>query len=90
MASLFAIFHVVVVVAPVLLSGGVGESQGFAVGIFDMPLVWLLLAVGGGAILNGGHWYVIFFCVVGTAMYALGGAVVGSLVDWLRLRVTRG
>ena len=79
-----ALFHIALVATPVVSSGGIGEAQGFAVGVFDMPLVWLVSAVGGGAILNGGHWYVFVFSVVGTFMYAAAGAVVGLLVDRFR------
>jgi hypothetical protein len=88
-ASLCGLFHMVVVTAPVLSSHGIGETQGFAVGIFDMPLVWFVSALGGGAILNGGHWYVFVFSVVGTFMYAVAGAVGGLLVDRLRLSFSR-
>src|SRR5262245_19499917 len=89
MASLCALFHIVVVASPVLSSHGIGETQGFAVGIFDMPLVWLVSALGGGAILNGGRWYVFIFSVFGTFMYAVAGALIGLLVDRLRLSVSR-
>ncbi len=52
-AAAFALFHIVAVAAPVVSSHGGGEAQGFAVVIFDMPLVQLLVAVGGGALMNG-------------------------------------
>lgn len=85
-ASVFASFHIVAVALPVLSSHGQGETQAFAVMIFDIPLVWLLSVFGGRAVLNGGPWYVAIFSVVGTLMYAVMGALLGFFVDRLRVR----
>jgi len=79
-AVVFAIIHTVVVAIPVLLSRGSGESQAFAVAIFDLPIVWLLgLSSGGRSVLYGSSpsIYILVFAVGGTIMYAAIGAVVG-------------
>jgi hypothetical protein len=55
-AGIFALFHTIVVVFPVVASGGNGESQAGAVSVFDMPLVFVLDRVpGGGRILYPEH-----------------------------------
>jgi hypothetical protein len=80
MAAIFALFHIVVVAVPVLLSRGSGEAQAFAVAIFDPPLTWLLgLVPAGRQVLFGSSpvAYVLVFSVGGTLMYAALGALVG-------------
>jgi hypothetical protein len=80
MAAIFALFHVIVVTVPVLSSGGSGESQAFAVAIFDLPICWLLgLFQAGRAVLYGSSHsaYILAFGIGGTLMYAVVGALVG-------------
>ena len=79
-AAIFALFHIIVVVIPVLSSGGSGETQAFATAIFDLPIVWLLdLVPAGRAVLYGSppSAYILTFSVGGTLMYAALGALVG-------------
>ena len=79
-AVVFALVHIVVVAIPVWLSGGSGESQAFAVAIFDLPIFWLLgLFPRGRAVLYGSSpsIYILAFAVGGTFMYAAIGALVG-------------
>ena len=79
-ATIFALFHILVVAIPVLSSGGSGETQAFAAAIFDLPLFWLLgLFPAGRAVLYGSSpsVYVLVFSVGGTLMYAALGALVG-------------
>ena len=80
-AAIFALFHIVVVAIPVLLSGGSGQSQAFAAAIVDFPISWLLgLFPSGRAVLYGSSpWlYMLLFGVGGPFMYA----TVGALVAW--------
>jgi hypothetical protein len=80
MATIFALFHIIVVVVPVLSSGGSGETQAFAATIFDLPIFWLLgLFPAGREVLYGASKfsYVLVFSVGGTLMYAVVGALVG-------------
>ena len=88
-AGVFALFHIIVVVFPVVASGGNGESQAGAVMLFDMPLVFVLERVpGGGRILyNDVGAYMVFFSVVGTLMYASCGALIGYIIDRVRTSV---
>ena len=79
-ATIFALFHILVVAIPVLSSGGSGETQAFAAAIFDLPLFWLLgLFPAGREVLYGSSpsVYVLVFSVGGTLMYAALGALVG-------------
>jgi len=79
-AGVFAIVHIIVVAIPVCLSGGSGESQAFAVAIFDLPIVWLLgFFPRGRAVLYGSSpsIYILVFAVGGTFMYAAIGALAG-------------
>ena len=76
----FALFHIIVVTIPVLLSGGSGESQAFAAAVFDFPISWLLgLFPSGRGVLYGSSplTYMLVFAVGGTLMYAAIGALVG-------------
>ena len=86
--AIFALFHVIVVAVPVLLSSGSGESQAFAAAIFDLPIYWLMgLSEGGRRVLYGSSpvGYILVFVVGGTLMYAAIGAVVG----WVMHRINR-
>ena len=76
----FALFHIIVVVLPLLTSAGSGETQAFAVALFDMPIFWLLgLFPAGRQLLYGSFplLYILVFTVGGTLMYAAVGALVG-------------
>lgn len=80
MAAFFALFHIIVVAVPVLISGGSGEAQAFAAAIFDLPIFWLLgFFPVGRKVLYGSSpsLYILVFCVGGTLMYAAVGALVG-------------
>jgi hypothetical protein len=91
-AAIFALFHAVVVVSPILASGASGETQAFAVAIFDLPISWLLgLFPAGRQILYGSSplLYTLLFVVGGTVMYAAVGALVGSGINFL-IRAFRG
>jgi membrane protease YdiL (CAAX protease family) len=91
-AAIFALFHVIVVVAPILTSGASGETQAFAVAIFDLPIFWLLgLFPAGRQVLYGSSslLYTLLFVVGGTLMYAAVGALVGSGIHVV-IRAFRG
>ena len=80
MAMIFALFHAIVVVVPMLASGGSGETQAFAVALFDMPIFWLLGFFPAGRQLLYGSFpllYILVFSIGGTLMYAAVGALVG-------------
>lgn len=86
-ATVFATLHVVLVAVPVVISGGNGESQAFAVMIFDFPLAWILDQVDWGRdILYGnlgviGHRiYVIIFSIGGTILWACLGALLAYVI----------
>jgi hypothetical protein len=86
---LMVLAHILLVSAPVISSGGSGEGQGWAVMLFDLPLVLLVSIVPGGqGILNGYHQtaYVIIFGVGGALMYAGIGALIGRFIDHLRAK----
>ena len=87
-SSVFAIFHVIVVVVPVISSGANGEGQAFAVVIFDVPLVWLLSAMPGGntVLYNNRRAYTFVFCIFGTLMYAAVGGLIGWIIDVIRVK----
>ena len=90
-SALFAFFHIIVVAVPVVTSRGIGEKQGFAVGMFDLPIVWLLgLFPAGRGILYGSPQmlYVLIFSVGGTFMYAAVGALLGYGIHTI-IRVCR-
>ena len=81
-------FHFIVVVVPVISSGANGEGQGWAVMIFDMPLVWLLSAIPAGkrVLYEDMTAYTLVFCVGGTLMYGAAGALIGWIIDVIRVR----
>jgi len=82
-ALLFAGIHVLLVVIPVVASGGSGEGQAMSVAYFDFPLVFFLekSARGDRMLYEIGQsrQYVWFFSIVGTLMYAAVGFVLGVL-----------
>jgi hypothetical protein len=88
MASVLVLLHFIAVVVPVVSSGANGEAQAWAAMIFDMPLVWLLSAIpGGGRVLyNDTMSYTFVFCVIGTLMYGVVGALIGWIIDVIRAR----
>lgn len=75
--------HFLIIGFTLLLTGGVGESQGYIILFFDFPLVWLLTLIpAGGFILDGSRLaYLTFFPIVGTLMYALAGMMLGYAID---------
>jgi hypothetical protein len=82
----FGSFHALMVALPVISTWGNGESQAFAVAIFDLPLVALLslFAAGKSLLYNGPQWaYVGVFAVGGTLMYCGAGALIGLAVQRL-------
>jgi hypothetical protein len=85
-ATLCALFHVVMVAIPIVMTGGVGESQGFRAAYLDFPIVWLLgWFPGGSRVLYGSSpAYVWIFSIGGTLMYALVGAALGAAARRLR------
>ncbi|MGH8678511.1 MAG: hypothetical protein ACREUQ_09200 [Burkholderiales bacterium] len=85
-AAIFALVHIIVVAVPVLMSGGSGETQAFAVAIFDLPIFWLLgLFPAGRTVLYGTFpsLYILVFSVGGTLMYAAIGAFVGRGIHFV-------
>ena len=86
-ALIFTGIHVLLVVIPVVSSGGSGEGQAMAVAYCDFPLVFLLeKSARGGQLLHGiGHvrQYVWFFSIAGTLMYAALGLMLGGLARLL-------
>jgi hypothetical protein len=78
-------FHVLTVVAMLLVTGGQGEGQAFWVALLDFPLILLLEAVPSGAriLYNSVPAYIWIFSVVGTLMYAAVGYCVGVLLRFL-------
>jgi len=85
-AIAFGSFHALAVALPVISTWGNGESQAFAVAIFDLPLVALLsvFAAGKSLLYNGPQWaYVAVFALGGTLMYCVAGALVGLAVQRL-------
>lgn len=81
-ASVFALFHMMMVVATLFSSHGAGEGQAFIVAILDYPLVLLLDALpsGGHILYNSTVAYVWFFSIAGTVLYALVGYGAGVLL----------
>jgi hypothetical protein len=82
-ATLFGLFHVWAVAAPLVSTWGHGEGQAFGVLLFDFPLDALMVLVPGGRhvrdtlSLSG---YVLFYSIGGTIMYCCAGAIAGLVV----------
>ena len=70
----FFSLHILLVTAPVLLSGATGETQGWLTYFADFPLVIGMLSLG---LLNGRTGYLILVCLLGPLMYAAVGALIG-------------
>jgi hypothetical protein len=91
-AAIFALFHIIVVAVPVLASGASGDTQAFAVAMFDLPIFWLLsLLPAGRQLLYGASpvLYTLLFVVGGTLMYAAVGALIGGGIHFV-IRAARG
>ena len=93
-AGIFSAVHLVLVALPVIASGGSGESQAMLVGLFDLPLVFLLLQTHTGACILYGCAepspvpYVVLIPVAGTLMYAVVGFVACAVVRALFRRLS--
>lgn len=83
-ASLFGLFHLVVVVAPFVAAGGVGEAVLWRTILFDCPLFWLVTALHLDSVFDQPFALEVFVTVFGTLMYAAVGAGTGDLVDRIR------
>ena len=85
-ASVLALFHIIVVVVPVLSSHASGEGQAFIVALLDFPLVAYLQRTSGGSrvLYDDMAAYTQVFCIGGTLMYVCVGAVLGFLIDAVR------
>jgi len=86
-AAIFALFHIIVVAMPLVLSGGSGETQALMTAIFDLPIFWLLGSFPSGrAVLYGSSpsIYLLAFGLGGTAMYAASGALLGWAIHAVR------
>ena len=86
-AAIFALFHIIVVAVPVVLSCGSGEMQAFITAIVDLPIFWLLgLFPSGRSVLYGSSpsIYILVFGLGGTFMYAAVGALVGLAINTVR------
>jgi hypothetical protein len=80
-AALFALFHLLTVVATLFATGGSGEGQGMLVVVLDLPLVLLVQVLPGGHLLTGSRGaYILFFSIAGTGMYAFAGYGFGILL----------
>ncbi|GMU65906.1 MAG: hypothetical protein AMXMBFR36_21800 [Acidobacteriota bacterium] len=85
LALAFAAIHLGIVVRALVSSGGVGEDQGWLVLWFDFPLVGLISILPDSladSLYGSRPTYVAFFSIVGTAMYAGLGFVLGRLLRW--------
>jgi ABC-type glycerol-3-phosphate transport system permease component len=87
--ALFVLFHSVVVLVPVVASGGHGERQGLTVALFDAPLVVLAEIFEDRTVHHHNlARYILLVAVGGTLLYACCGALVGYVIDrirqWLR------
>ena len=88
-AAVFALFHIIVVAVPLLLSGGSGETQALLTALFDLPIFWLLgLFPSGRAVVYGSSplIYMVVFGLGGTLMYA----AIGALLAWVIHTARRG
>ena len=85
-ALIGVVFHVMVVVIPLLLSGGTGEAGktvGWFVIIFDFPLLFTLSTTLPNIIKQfiDSMGFIWFFSLWGTLLYALGGWLIGYAWD---------
>lgn len=80
-ALIFALFHVLTVVAALFITGGSGEGQGMLVVVLDLPLVLLVQVLPGGHLLHSSRGtYILFYSIAGTVMYAAAGYGFGMLL----------
>lgn len=88
-AAVGAIFHLCTVVLVLVITGGSGEGQGGLVLLLDFPLVIFLQAIPhGNTFLYGSVlYYIFFFSLFGTAMYAVVGWLVGDFLDFIRRKL---
>ena len=89
---IFAVLHLLAVVAPLVATQGSGEGQAFIVALVDFPLVMLLNALPNGSYIlyKSSVAYVWFFSIAGTLMYAAIGYCLGILMRALVTRLRRG
>ena len=83
-AMIGAVFHFVIVVVPLLLSGGTGEAGktvGWIVLFFDFPLMILEVNIRilEHLVVSSTMGAILYYSLGGTVLYALGGWVVGYL-----------
>ena len=92
------VFHLVVVVIPLLLSGGTGEAGktvGWMVLFFDFPLTILEISFRTieHFVVTSTMGAILYYSLGGTMFYALGGWILGFFMDSLsrgRLRKIEG
>jgi len=80
------VFHIVIVVIPLLLSGGTGEAGktvGWFVLIFDFPLTLLEVNIRTieHIVVTSTLGYILYYTLGGTFLYAWGGWAVGHLTE---------
>ena len=78
-SAIFGIAHFVLVGIPFLQSNGGGESVAYQVFFLDFPLYILAETLFQRLLLNSVLFNFLWFVVLGTAMYALLGYIVGVL-----------
>jgi hypothetical protein len=87
-ALIFAGYHVLFIVVPLVASGGSGEGQAMAVAISDFPLTYLLEHIPGGIdILYSpakNRQYIWFYSLAGTLLYFASGCLLGLLIIGIR------
>ena len=88
-AAIGATFHFCTVVLVLVITGGSGEGQGGLVLLLDFPLVIFLQAIPNGNIILYGPvlYYIFFFSLFGTAMYAVIGWLVGDFLGYIRRKL---
>ena len=79
-SAIFGIAHFVLVGIPFLQSNGGGESVAYQVFFLDFPLYILAETLFQRLLLNSVLFNFLWFVVLGTAMYALLGYIVGVLI----------
>lgn len=94
-AIVFATLHVLLVAVPVVTSSGNGEAQGFAVLVFDFPLVWILSQSDWGRDILYGNLgttgkaiYVLIFSIGATIFWAGLAALLAYVITRLFRRRT--
>ena len=93
-AMLGALFHLVVVVLPLILFG-LGADWAKGVGwltlFFDFPLTLLEVNIPTieHLVVTSTMGYILYYSLGGTLLYALGGCVMGYLTDAFRWRLRK-